>query len=196
MTSPERSLVDRVFVRPSLWDAATCARVRAAMDHGRPEPAEIYRGDYVVDADVRRTLDIEVDAATICEVEQTFERLRGEVSIFFGTALTGAEGPGFLRYLAGGFYRAHQDALEEAAGETHARRISVVLFLTTTGGRDVGRCEGGALRLCESPGSSHARAVLDIVPVAGTFLAFPSCTRHEVLPVTAGIRDVIVDWFF
>jgi predicted 2-oxoglutarate/Fe(II)-dependent dioxygenase YbiX len=195
MTSREHPIVEPVFVRPALWDAATCARIRAAMDRGRQEPAEIFRGDYVVDGDVRRTLDIEVDAATIGEVEETFERLRGEVSLFFGTALTGAEGPGFLRYLAGGFYRAHQDALEEAVGEAHARRISVVLFLTTAGGRDDGRCEGGALRLYDTSSPSHARAELDIAPVAGTFLAFPSCMLHEVLPVTAGVRDVIVDWF-
>jgi predicted 2-oxoglutarate/Fe(II)-dependent dioxygenase YbiX len=37
---------------------------------------------------------------------------------------------------------------------------------------------------------------LDVVPVAGTLVAFPSHVLHEVLPVTAGIRDAIVDWFY
>jgi len=27
-------------------------------------------------------------------------------------------------------------------------------------------------------------------------VAFPSGLPHEVLPVTAGIRDAVVDWFY
>jgi predicted 2-oxoglutarate/Fe(II)-dependent dioxygenase YbiX len=30
----------------------------------------------------------------------------------------------------------------------------------------------------------------------GTLVAFASDVLHEVLPVTAGIRDVVVDWFY
>jgi len=37
---------------------------------------------------------------------------------------------------------------------------------------------------------------VDIAPRAGLFVAFPSETAHEVLPVTAGVRDAIVDWFY
>jgi predicted 2-oxoglutarate/Fe(II)-dependent dioxygenase YbiX len=34
------------------------------------------------------------------------------------------------------------------------------------------------------------------VPRAGTLVAFPSDVPHEVLPVTSGLRDAVVDWFF
>jgi predicted 2-oxoglutarate/Fe(II)-dependent dioxygenase YbiX len=27
-------------------------------------------------------------------------------------------------------------------------------------------------------------------------VAFPADVPHEVLPVTAGVRDVVVDWFY
>jgi predicted 2-oxoglutarate/Fe(II)-dependent dioxygenase YbiX len=37
---------------------------------------------------------------------------------------------------------------------------------------------------------------VDVVPRAGTLVAFPSDTPHEVLPVTGGVRDAIVDWFY
>jgi predicted 2-oxoglutarate/Fe(II)-dependent dioxygenase YbiX len=61
----------------------------------------------------------------------------------------------------------------------------VVVFLTTAGEE----CEGGSLRLYEPE-------AVDVVPRAGMLVAFPSDTPHEVLPVTAGVRDAIVDWFY
>jgi len=49
--------------------------------------------------------------------------------------------------------------------------------------------EGGALRI-------YQPEPLDITPKAGTLVAFRSDMPHEVLTVTAGVRDVVVDWFF
>jgi predicted 2-oxoglutarate/Fe(II)-dependent dioxygenase YbiX len=37
---------------------------------------------------------------------------------------------------------------------------------------------------------------IDLAPVEGTLIAFPATWLHEVLPVTAGVRDAIVDWFY
>jgi SM-20-related protein len=203
-----------VFVVPACLDDATCARVRAAMDCGRATPAEIYANGYVVDERVRRTFDVEVDPATVAEVERTIRGVRGDVSRFFGTELTAAEGSGFLRYRSGGFYLAHRDRLDDSS-EDLPRQISVVLFLTTASagagdgppppkasarprrsahefrGAQAGRCDGGALRL-----HGLRQAPLDIPPTAGTLIAFRSDVLHEVLPVTGGVRDVIVDWFY
>ena len=36
----------------------------------------------------------------------------------------------------------------------------------------------------------------DIHPRAGTLVAFLSSTLHEVTPVTAGVRDTVVDWLY
>jgi predicted 2-oxoglutarate/Fe(II)-dependent dioxygenase YbiX len=36
---------------------------------------------------------------------------------------------------------------------------------------------------------------IDIVPRRGLLVAFPADTVHEVLPVTGGHRDTVVDWF-
>jgi predicted 2-oxoglutarate/Fe(II)-dependent dioxygenase YbiX len=204
-----------VFVVPACLDDATCARVRAAMDRGRATPAEIYVNGYVVDERMRRTFDVEVDPATVAEVERTIGGVRGDVSRFFGIELTAAEGSGFLRYRSGGFYLAHRDRLDDSSGEDFPRQISVVLFLTTamvgagdgppppkpsarprrsahgSPGAQAGRCEGGALRL-----HGLREAALDIPPTAGTLIAFRSGVLHEVLPVTGGVRDAIVDWFY
>ena len=147
-------------------------------------PAEIHAEGFRVDEEARRAFDVEIAVDLLDEVRRSIEEIRPKVAQFFGLVLSGDEGPGFLRYSAGGFYRRHRDVGPGWAKEW-PRRISVVVFLTTAG--EV--CEGGALRLY------YARP-LDIAPCAGTLVAFPAATPHEVLPVTSGVRDAVVDWFF
>jgi predicted 2-oxoglutarate/Fe(II)-dependent dioxygenase YbiX len=185
-----------VLIRPQFLSAAQCARLRSAIDRGRAGSAEIYDNGYVVDEHVRKTYDVDVEPAIVGEVERALGGVRGEVSRFFGTTLTGTEGPGFLRYPPGGFYRAHRDRLENTGGE-FSRRISVILFLSSAAaGPGDGRCEGGALRLYGVADPGDDAVPLDIAPAAGTLVAFPSEVLHEVLPVTAGVRDAVVDWFY
>jgi predicted 2-oxoglutarate/Fe(II)-dependent dioxygenase YbiX len=130
------------------------------------------------------------------------ETVRDEIGRAFGMTLTGAEGPGFLRYLSGGLYRAHQDTLDAgvdasaADAERFPRRLSVVLFLTGSnerGATPANACTGGVLRLHGTAGDA---VPLDLTPTRGLLAAFPSPLVHEVLPVTSGVRDVIVDWFY
>jgi predicted 2-oxoglutarate/Fe(II)-dependent dioxygenase YbiX len=166
------------------------------MDRGRASSAEIYRDGFVVDDQVRKTFDVDVEPETIGEVERALAGARADVSRFFGASLTGTEGPGFLRYPAGGFYRAHRDRLENP-GDPFPRRVSVVVFLSSaTAGHGDGCCEGGALRLYGVADPDDDALPLDIAPVIGTLVAFPSDVLHEVLTVTTGVRDAIVDWFY
>jgi predicted 2-oxoglutarate/Fe(II)-dependent dioxygenase YbiX len=185
-----------VFARPGFFDKAACAIVREAMDRGPAEPAEIYVNGYAVDEGVRRTFDVAVDPKTLRIVERALADVRPQVSRFFGETLRAAEGPGFLRYPPGGFYRAHRDRLDEP-GQQFSRRVSVVLFLTDSDcGAGDGRCEGGSLRLYGVVDPRQETVPLDIAPAAGTLVAFRSHVLHEVLPVTDGVRDAIVDWFY
>lgn len=154
------------------------------MEQGDASPAEIYAQGFRIDEEARRAFDVEIASDLLDEVRCSIDGIRPQVAHFFGVVLSGDEGPGFLRYRAGGFYRRHRD-VGPGLGEEWPRRISVVMFLTTAGEQ----CEGGALRLYHAP-------PLDIVPCAGTLVAFPSETAHEVLPVTSGVRDAVVDWFF
>jgi predicted 2-oxoglutarate/Fe(II)-dependent dioxygenase YbiX len=154
------------------------------MERGDPTPAEIHVEGFVVDREVRRTLEVNVDSATSDEVERSIASVCQRVARFFDIRLSSDEGPGFLRYLAGGFYRRHCDVLSDSDDE-FPRRISVVMFLSSAGEQ----CEGGALRI-------YQPEAFDMVPKAGTLVAFPADVPHEVLPVTAGVRDVVVDWFF
>jgi predicted 2-oxoglutarate/Fe(II)-dependent dioxygenase YbiX len=180
----ERMREGGVFVVSGFCSEDACVHIRAGMDRGVASHAQIYAGGYCVDEAVRRAFEVEVDADIVEEMQRSIEGTREQVAHFFRTPLCGEEGPGFLRYVVGGFYARHCDT---APGwdDDFPRRVSIVLFLTTAG---VG-CEGGSLRL-------HTSGVLDVTPLAGTLVAFPSDIPHEVLPVTAGVRDTIVDWFY
>jgi predicted 2-oxoglutarate/Fe(II)-dependent dioxygenase YbiX len=169
-----------IFIAPDFWSAARCERVRRSIGRAELSRAEIFDNHYVVDESVRRTFEAEVEPQIVGEVEESIAVVRPRVAAFYSMTLTASEGPAFLRYPTGGFYRAHRDYLP-GGGEEFPRRISVVLFVTT--------CEGGALRICDP-------SVADIQPVAGTLVAFPATWLHEVLPVTAGVRDAVVDWFY
>jgi predicted 2-oxoglutarate/Fe(II)-dependent dioxygenase YbiX len=180
------------LIVPLVWDGALCASIRAAMDRGAASAAEIFdAGSYMVDAGTRRAFDVEVDAVTLAAVEVRLASLRAQIEVHFGVTLAAAEGAGFLRYMAGGFYRQHVDWIG-ADSEPFRRRVSVVLFLSDTAATAAsGTCSGGALRLYE-----QGAAPVDVSPAAGTLVAFPADIPHEVLPVEAGVRDVVVDWFY
>jgi predicted 2-oxoglutarate/Fe(II)-dependent dioxygenase YbiX len=174
-----------MFVHPEFCLASDCARIREAMDSSAASPAEIYHADdYRVDEDARRAFEVEVADDIINEMQRVLDRVRPEAARFFGIALSDHEGPGFLRYPTGGFYGRHVDVSPEW-DELFPRRISIVLFLTSAGEE----CEGGSLRV-------YLPDMFDIPPRVGTLVAFPSNVPHEVLPVTQGVRDVVVDWFY
>ena len=158
------------------------------MDLGVPEPAEILpagppsAGPALLDDGTRRAISIEVDAGTLEDVERRLDEYRQTIAAFFDLRLTGREGAGFLRYERGGFYRPHRDRADVASWPGAAqRRVALIVFLND-------EFSGGILRLFDTS--------TDVVPCTGTLVAFVATTLHEVVPVTAGTRDVIVDWFY
>lgn len=173
-----------VLLLPDFYDPTACAKVRQAMDRARLSPAEIYADGYHVDADTRCAFDVEIGDDVLEEVQRSIDAILPDVSGFFRIPLSRDEGPAFVRYIAGGFYRRHRDIAPDW-DEDFPRRISVVLVLSSAGQH----CEGGALRV-------YRPEPFDIVPRAGTLVAFPADMPHEVLPVTEGVRDVVVDWFY
>ena len=166
------------------------------MDRGELSRAEIHASGYQVDEAVRCSFEVDVDQQTIAAVEELLWGARPQVAARFDCDIKGHEGAGFLRYLRGGFYRAHRDVIPELVVD-FAREIALVLFLTTARTPDEpGDCEGGALRLYVPATDASGVVALDVPQVAGTLAAFPATVLHEVLPVTAGVRDVVVDWFY
>lgn len=184
----------RIFVAENVMGEAACRRVRAAMDAGVPEPAEIL-GDAIEEAaHERRAFDIEVNEQVLGLIEACLDGQREVIGAFFGRTLRSREGPGLLRYEAGGFYGPHVDRVKVSSWPQAAERaVAVVLFLESS--RDVdadGGFSGGVLRVY---GNGDGAVPVDIVPTRGTLVAFEADTLHEVTPVLDGTRDTVVDWF-
>jgi len=128
-------------------------------------------------------------------VEQRLDTYRVPLEQFFGIDLSAREGPSFLRYGPGGFYKPHRDHGNVASWAGAARRrIALIVFLNSA--RELaptGDFAGGALRLFAEHDEGGA---IDVRPREGTLVAFPATTLHEVAIVHDGTRDTIVDWFY
>lgn len=180
-----------LFVDLDFLEADACRRIRAAMDRGVAEPAEVLHDVAGVDRRARDATVIEVGPVVLREVETALDGRRDAIADFFHISLTEREGPGFLRYTTGGFYGPHRDCAATSSWPAAVRRrVSLVVFLNNARESPAeGEHAGGTLRIFDTDTS-------DVVPREGCLVAFEATLVHEVLPVRAGIRDVIVDWFY
>ncbi len=95
-----------LLIQPAFLDLQTCERIRRGMDHGIDEAAEIV-GDQITTRDtVRRGRSIEIEAQLLEFVETQIDGARPAIERTIRQPLGEREGTGFLRYQAGGFYRA------------------------------------------------------------------------------------------
>ena len=184
----------QLLLLPNVLDLGTCEKVRRAMDAGTPEPSEILDSTFVLDEQVRDSTHLDVDEDTLAMIERSLDAQGPAIERFFGVTIDEREGLSLLRYRAGGFFKPHRDRGKIADWPGAARReISLVLFLNSaaeTGDDDA--FTGGALRLFDEEESCWR----EIQPQAGTLLAFPSGTLHEVTRVDDGVRDTAVDWIY
>jgi predicted 2-oxoglutarate/Fe(II)-dependent dioxygenase YbiX len=173
-----------VFIVRGFLDEPGCRVVRRAMDLGSTEAAEVLDGGtagrIALRDEVRRAASIEVEQGVLDRIERRLDGQRDATGAYFGLTLTGREGTGFLRYRDGDFYRPHRDRGHIDAWPGAAlRQVTVVVFLNDSG------FTGGILRVGGTA----------VPPEAGTLVAFPSGTLHEVTTVLGGIRDTVVDWY-
>ena len=173
------------------------------MDRGTAEPAEVFDSGARLDLDARRATSIDVDAATLETIEAALDSARAAIAAHYRLPLVGREGPGFLRYGPGGFYRRHRDRAADPSWPGAAERlVSLVVFLNSSHARPAaGAFSGGELRIlpdaeCPDSGDVLGSEPITITPRRGLLVAFRASELHEVRPVTAGIRDVIVDWYY
>jgi len=188
---------ERLYLHPGFLDLERCARLCEEMATAvAPEPADVLPSDRVHDGG-RRAWYIDVSESTLCRVESRLDAVRASVAAFFGCLLGEREGAGFLRYDPGGFYGPHRDRGDDAEWPGAARRrVSAVLFLNSASSdhgqtAGPGHFVGGTLRLF-----LDADEPVEVLPVAGTLVAFPSDALHEVTPVVAGVRYAVVDWYY
>ena len=182
----------RILRRPGFLTTAECLRIRRGMDGGEVEQAEVLADGIRLDVQARIASLVEPPPDLVIGVEAKLDACRERVAEALGVPLGECEGAGFIRYPAGGFYRAHRDRGNHPQWEPAARRAAaVVVFLNTSraNGRE-GEFDGGILRLHLPQGT------IDVVPEAGLLVAFPADVLHEVTEVRHGTRDTIVDWYY
>jgi predicted 2-oxoglutarate/Fe(II)-dependent dioxygenase YbiX len=189
---PQDPAIRPLLVVPDAWAPEFCREVQQAMDEGDADDAEIVDGATSVDLDVRRALDITVADDVLTQVEAALMIERDPASRYFGIELSGSVGASCLRYLPGGHYRRHRDRDPEFGDDTSARLITVVVWLNSADTPSSSGAFAGGTLVVTDPVSGHSR---HMVPEVGTLVAFPAEWPHEVLPVTRGIRDVVVDWW-
>ena len=183
----------------NFFDSATCNELIDELRGAPSAAATTYgRGDVgVVDTNVRKVERVQASPEIVRRVTDELIRVRQDVGNYFGVELSNCEDPQFLRYQVGDFFVAHQDGgtrLIQSARE-QSRKISVIVFLNTqtTVPESDGHC-GGSLVFTEwRPDRKNGR--LELPAKAGTFVAFPSETTHEVVPVTHGVRYSIASWY-
>lgn len=168
--------------------AALAEEVRQLQDAGAFRQAGIGRGaEHGVRGEVRgdRIHWLSEEALTPAQVSywSRMEELRQELNreLFLGLASFEAH---YAVYPPGAFYRKHLDRF----ARSDERTISSVLYLNAGWSEE----QGGQLRLYLPRRSEEHR---DVVPRAGTFVAFRSDTvYHEVLPAT-DFRLSVTAWF-
>jgi predicted 2-oxoglutarate/Fe(II)-dependent dioxygenase YbiX len=165
-------------------DGQSCRAVRAAIDRGETEAAEVLSGDAAVVDAARRAVHVTVDDETLARISSCLDEQRDTVAAYFDVRLVAREGVGLVRYGAGGFYRPHRDRADMASWPAASRRcITVILFLNAD-------FDGGLLRLLPDDAED-----VEVLPEEGMLVAFPSDLGHEVTTIIRGTRDVVVDWF-
>ena len=162
------------------------------MDRGQVEAAEVLAEGIKRDGEARVANLVEPPESLVRDIEAKLDACRERVARALGMSLGEREGAGFIRYPAGGFYRAHRDRGNDPQWQPAARRAAaIVLFLNASRASGAGGdFDGGILRLHLPDGA------VDVVPEPGLLIAFPADALHEVTEVRDGTRDAIVDWYY
>ena len=185
-----------VYLREAFLPAALLARLQSHVQTRAGERAEVQRtpGERLAVADeVRRAWEVDLPEDLHDLLTDRIDSLRPDLEIFFSVRLEPCDAVAAVRYPPGAFYRTHRDASRGPdALDLHRRAVSVVVFANTGAPHPVAEFTGGCLRLHELAGAP-AR-IHDIVPLAGTLVAFRSTQLHEVLPVQTGTRVSVVTW--
>jgi predicted 2-oxoglutarate/Fe(II)-dependent dioxygenase YbiX len=156
--------------------------IRTEMHAATGEPASVLGSSRPSSA--RKSTRVAVSEAVRATVVGLLERLQPQLESHFRVPLDSVEAPQFLRYGPGDYFVAHQDGNTPLVhDESRFRKVTAVIFLSAPE-----TYSGGSLVL-------HAEPPVTLAPAAGTLVAFPSETTHEVLPITQGERLSIVSWY-
>jgi predicted 2-oxoglutarate/Fe(II)-dependent dioxygenase YbiX len=177
----------------------TCASIIGAMNVENARSGTVLRGGIEVDApEIRCCMEHEVGSRIRAEISGILERMKANILARFGHSTGQLDGPYFVSYSRGSFFRLHRDTANHVHDpiEIRNRFLSLVLFLN---GREetawTPGFDGGALVIW-----NPARPIVDnrhiVVPAPGLLIAFRSECLHEVMSVHEGVRYAAISWIY
>lgn len=197
--TPEPAAAFDLYRAPGVFDARQCDELIAELAVAPEAPATVYgRGDSgLVDERVRRVARLAPTPESVGRVKRRLLEAREAVAAHFGIRLESCEDPQFLRYRAGDFFVAHQDGnTGMLLGDTEqSRKVSVVIFLNRQSETPEPGAYGGGLLVFTEWRAGRTPGRYALAAGAGSLVAFPSDTTHEVTPVDWGDRYSIVSWY-
>ena len=124
-----------LFRHPLFLSPDECGLIRRAMDLGPVEAAEVLEGGGEhQDSGGRNASLVEPPATVIGLVETRLDACRQLIGTSLQLVLGDREGPGFVRYPDGGYFRTHVDHGRDLAWPGAERRaVSMVIFLNSSG---------------------------------------------------------------
>lgn len=178
-----------VLFIPRVLDPKFCKELIAYFEQvgGQPSGVAVIEGDKALwrsDPSVKMRRDVYIKEGVWLErvKEVLVRRVLAEIKRCFNYQVTQHEVFKLVCYDAetGGYFRPHRD---NESRDTQHRRFAMTLNLNT------GDYTGGQLRFPEFGTDLYA-------PEQGDAVIFSSSLLHEVMPVTAGKRYVLVGFFF
>ncbi len=189
----------KLYLISDFFDSRDCREMIAELERSEVSAATVYgEGDSAsIIERTRRTARLFPTNEIVARVKQRLIESMKEIGSHYGLNLCSCEEPQFLRYNMGDFFVAHQDGNTGMmrSEREQRRKISVVIFLNQQS--ETARAEhygGGDLVFSDWRRGAN-RGQLYLAPAAGTLVAFPSETTHEVIPVTHGQRYSIASWY-
>jgi len=193
-----------LFVIKNFFDAQSCERfyleARLASKH---QATVVNKSGKRVAEDFRKTKQAEVSATTVAVVRERLLAVQPRLESHFDVTLSGCQGPEFLVYKVGDFFRAHRDSTDDPdypddVQYVQKRQVSVIVFLNNEAEEpELASYGGGSLILYGIIDDPREKTRgFPLVGEAGLLIACHSDLFHEVTPVTDGERYTIVCWFF
>jgi SM-20-related protein len=197
-----------LFIEPRFLSPLACdALVDDMLTNGSRKTATVGSGQGFVNKEIRNTDFLRPGYHFQAMYVTALRELMPRIEVFFGMKLVETTETQAYGYPPGGHYVMHADnCVQERDAEGRLvrwradrlyRTISGLCYLTDSVDEISGynQCIGGKLIypfLLDENGQPF-----EIVPRKGMFVAFPSNPyfAHQVMPVTAGYRVVIVSWY-
>jgi predicted 2-oxoglutarate/Fe(II)-dependent dioxygenase YbiX len=190
--------IPKLYCERRFLDPKLCRRLVHEMDAGKKSAATIrdLGGAEVVYDHIRRAESVAESSDAQRVLGRKLASISADLTTYFNIQLSGMQGPQFLRYKRGGFFRPHRDRSDhpDQDPDIRLRKLTAVLFLNSQAAlpADGAYC-GGDLRLFQV--DDDPDPTLRIDGDAGMLVAFDSGLVHEVRPITWGTRCTVAAWY-